>query len=137
MKWFFAAMGLLIACRVAVPTSLEGNWISRLTFHLCDDQSFCRYDDGRVTFYHEHDNPKADGTYTKVGWNTYRWDATHNRGKPITVHPGWLFLRYEGVGTNGTVWGFRDLRFRSAARIIRETEAMPPKQNVKAAREAE
>ena len=131
MKWLAATIVLVGTCRLALPIPLHGNWVSRLTFHLCDDQAFCRFVDGRVTFYHEHNNPKPDGTYAKVGWHSYRWDSNHNGGKPITVHSGWLFVRYEGVGTNGTIWGFRDLRLRSDARIVRMNDAMPPMEKTK------
>ncbi len=127
LKLAFTAIGFLVLCRLVLPIPLRGNWTGYLTYHLCDLHAFVRYADGRVIFYHGLDSPSPDGSYTRVGWNTYRWDPAANEGKPITVHPGWLFVRYEGVGTNGTVWGVRDLLFGATARIIRETEAMPSK----------
>lgn len=137
LKWALGVIGFLVLCRLVLPVPLRGNWIGYLTEHMCDEHAFIKYADGKATFYHDLDRPNPYGTYTRIGWQTYWWDGAENKGKPIIVHPGWVFVRYEGVGTNGTVWGVRDLLFGATARIIRESEAMPPKGNAKQKRRAE
>src|SRR5512133_1086390 len=102
IKLAFGVLGILVLCRLAIPVPLRGDWCGFFTEHMCDEHAFVRYADGNVTFYHDHSPPKRDGTYVRVGWSTFRWVGPSNFNKPITAYPGWFFVRYEGVGTNGT-----------------------------------
>jgi hypothetical protein len=128
----FAAFTLAVLLAVGwliLPCPIGGNWVSRLNDHLCGDHAFLRFSEGRVTFYHDHSRPEDWGRYTRAGWHTYRWDCAGdgNKGRPIFVHGGWLFVRFTGVYYAPTVWGIRDLALTDTGRIIREGQAQARK----------
>jgi hypothetical protein len=99
-----------------------------LTKCACGMYSFQRFQDGRVVLYghggEAEDSPRIIGSYTKIGWNVYRWDAPWNTTGPITVRPGWLLTRYEGIHGGGTDWCWRYLLFAKANHIVRESDAL-------------
>ena len=124
-----ASLFFLALCRLAIPCSLNGSWVGpRMTAHLCDSHCFIQFADSRATNYHAGTWPTDWGSYTKAGWNTYAWQIPGNK-KPITLHVGWLLLRGEAeeAGIPPRFWGWRDWQFRDCARVVRESQALPPK----------
>lgn len=130
-RWKLAAaaiIAILGVARLVVPITPAGDWMGRLTKCACGMYSFDRFQDGVVISYGHggevDDSPRAMGSYTKVGWNVYRWDAPWNKTGPITIRPGWLFTRYEGIHGGGTDWCWRYLLSTKADRIVRESKAL-------------
>src|SRR6267142_3494719 len=91
--WIYpaAAALTLIIVRLTVPISPNGDWMGPLTKCACGMYSFDRFQDGLVVGYghggEPTDSPRAFGTYTKIGWNLYRWDAPGNTTGSIIVRP--------------------------------------------------
>jgi len=128
--WMMAAVfvAILVVARVAIPITPAGDWMGPLTECACRMYSFNRFQNGRIVIYGHGGEPTDSmtdiGAYTRVSWNVYRWDAPWNKTGPITVRPGWLFTRYEGVHGGKTTWCWRYPLFIKANRIVRESEAL-------------
>jgi hypothetical protein len=119
---------ILVGARLVVPITPAGDWMGPLTKCACGMYSFDRFQNGHIVSYghggEADDSPRAIGSYTKVGWNVYRWDAPWNTTGPITIRPGWFFIRYEGIHGAGSDWCWRHLLFAKANRIVRESGAL-------------
>ena len=127
--WVIAATAVLLTCRMAIPLSIEGDWMGSLTKCACNMYSFVRFEDGHAIIYGHGGEPEPSpqnlGTYTKIARNTYRLDTTRwNRGVPITVKAGWFFSSFEGVQGNSTFYCWRYPLHRKADWIVRESQRM-------------
>lgn len=117
-------VGALIVCRVAIPISVDGDWIGSLTKCACGDRWIMRFQDHQVRWYPHSDEPGSTpqdfGTCVKTGRSSYRWNF---RGKPMTVTAGWLVARIDGMPGNGPLYCWRYPLFWKADRVVRVMEA--------------
>jgi hypothetical protein len=126
--WILLSAAALLTCRVAIPLTVEGDWMGSLTKCACNMYSFLRFQDGRAVMYGHGGEPDASprnlGTYTKIGWNKYRWETAWNRCGPITVRVGWFLSSFEGVQGTNTLYCWRYPLHAKADWIVRESQRL-------------
>jgi|YelNatPaOPRAMG01_1025707.scaffolds.fasta_scaffold76449_2 hypothetical protein len=119
----------VLLVRLVVPCPIEGYWQQPIAtgVYLCNCHAFLRFRDGRVTVFAGDFKPEDYGTYVKVGKNTYEWQISRST---VVIHSGWLLSRFVGLTADGSdAWGYRDLRFFDATRIVRRAESLTNRLN--------
>ena len=122
----FLVLGIL-ALRLTVPVSLEGDWMGSLTKCACNHLNLVRFHDGHVTWFGHGGEPSklTDwGTYRQVGWNTFEWSSAKH---PITtVRVGWFFTSYEGgfLKSNEIIYCWRYPFASRANKLYQQCEEM-------------
>jgi hypothetical protein len=126
LKLLLAVAAVVVVGFIVVPRPIEGYWVG-ISFYLDGEHQFFRFSDGHVYYYNPLVAPHYDGTYRRIGWNTYIWgeDAIarfpDKKVVPNIVRVGWFRSYLPNAQDDPKHWPkmYRDWRIFDVARVMK------------------